>query len=148
MAKASTTWVLVADGAKARVFSFDQGKRELDLVHEMGSEEARQKPSEILSDNEGRRFDTGPNQRSTVGAATDPQRYAKEVFSRDVASYLDKAATQHSYERLVLVAAPQMLGDLRSELSKPAASKVDGELAKDLTNLDQRELIAHLEEVL
>ena len=145
--KPPTTWILVADGASARVFDFHPGDRRLELVHEMSSEVARMKNSEILSDNEGRRPDKGPNHRSTVGPA-DAQRHAKEEFGRDVAGWLDKAATENRYERLVLVAAPQMLGDLRARLSKPAAQKVAKEVAKDLTRYAARELTSRLGEVL
>jgi protein required for attachment to host cells len=144
--KPATTWILVADGASARVFDFHPGERRITLVHEMSSEVARMKSSEIFSDNEGRRSDKGPNQRSTVGPA-DAQRHAKGEFGRDVAAWLDKAAAENRYERLILVAAPQMLGDLRGMLSKPATQKVTKEVAKDLTRLEERELTARLDDV-
>jgi protein required for attachment to host cells len=144
--KPAITWILVADGASARVFDFHPGNRRLELVHEMRSVAARTKTSEIMSDNEGRRADTGPNQRSTVGPV-DAQRHAKGEFGRDVAGWLDAAAAEHRYERLVLVAAPQMLGDLRPMLSKPTTSKVTKEVAKDLTQFSERDLASHLEDI-
>ena len=145
--KPAKTWVLVADGASARVFDFHAGQRSLHRVHAMDSEEARMKTSEIMSDNEGRRSDTGPNQRSTVGPA-DAQRHAKGEFSQDVAAWLDKAAAEHRYEKLVLVAAPQMLGDLRKALSKPAAEKVMKEVAKDLTQFSDHELQGRVDDLM
>ncbi len=53
---------------------------------------------------------------------TDPQRYAKFAFARGLAERLEEAAAAGGrFARLILVAAPRTLGDLR-ELS-PARSR-------------------------
>ena len=74
----------------------------------------------------------------------DWHRFAKEQFARDVAAALEAAALKKLYEELVIVAPPQALGDLRQALGRHAKALVTGEIAKDLTNLPDHELPAHL----
>ena len=49
---------------------------------------------------------------------------------------LDAAAAADGIDRLVLVAAPQMLGELRNVLSERVAARVEREFAKDLAGLE------------
>ena len=57
---------------------------------------------------------------------TDPQRYAKYEFARELAERLEEAVHAHRFERLVLVAAPKTLGDLRELLPDPVKSQGRG----------------------
>ena len=61
---------------------------------------------------------------------------------------LDQRRTEHAYDRLVLVAPPTALGDLREALSDPVRSLVRAELDKDLTKIPVAELPSHLGAVL
>ena len=79
---------------------------------------------------------------------TDPQRYAKYAFARELAERLEEAAHGHRFDRLVLVAAPKTLGDLRELLPDPVKTKVVAEIDKDLTGVPLRDLPKHLEAVL
>lgn len=78
--------------------------------------------------------------------ATDPQRHAEYTFARDLADHLEKAANEHRFDRLVLVAAPKALGDLRGLLPKTVQSKIVAEINKDLTNIPTPDLAKHLDE--
>jgi protein required for attachment to host cells len=49
-------------------------------------------------------------------------------------------------DRLVLVAPPQVLGDLRQALGAHGKGKLAGEINKDLTNLEAAELVIQLDE--
>jgi protein required for attachment to host cells len=79
---------------------------------------------------------------------TDPQRYAKYEFARELAERLEEAVHAHRFERLVLVAAPKTLGDLRELLPDPVKSRVVAEIDKDLTRVPLRDLPKHLGSVL
>ena len=76
---------------------------------------------------------------------TDPQRYAEYAFARDLSDHLEKAANEHRFDRLVLVAAPKALGDLRGLLPKPCTKRSWREIDKDLTNVPTRDLGKHLD---
>lgn len=144
-----TTWVLVADGARARVLA--QGKPFEGLAPAFEQEEftgttARSK--EIASDRPGRSFDSGGQGRHAMEPPTDPQRYAKYAFARELAERLEQAANAHRFDELVLVAAPKTLGDLRELLPDSVKTKVVAEIDKDLTKVPLRELPKHLDSVL
>ena len=55
---------------------------------------------------------------------------------------------QHAYDRLIIVAPPVALGDLRTAISDHVRAKVVGEVSHDLTKTPNGEVIEHLKCVL
>ncbi len=144
------TWVLIADGARARVLA--QGKPFEALKPALAEEEitgSTAQSKEIGSDRPGRSFDSsGLGGRHAMAPPTDPQRYAKFAFARELAERLEEAAQGGRFDRLILVAAPKTLGDLRELLPGAVKAKVVAEIDKDLTHVPARDLPKHLAEVL
>jgi protein required for attachment to host cells len=150
-----TTWILIADGARARLLEQDRKSRHFNPTSEQEFFGSRAQSREIASDDRGRTFDSAGRGQTGVARGrhameppTDPQRYAEYAFARDLADHLEKAANQHRFEHLVLVAAPKALGDLRGLLHKTVQSKIVAEVDKDLTNIPTRDLARHLDEYL
>ncbi len=143
------TWVLIADGARARVLAqekpFEQLRPAFEQEEFTGS---RAQTKDIVSDRPGRSFDSGGQGRHAMEPPTDPQRYAKFAFARELAARLEEAAHAGRFARLVLVAAPKTLGDLRELLPDPVRTKVVAEIDKDLTRVPLRDLPGHLDTVL
>ncbi len=79
---------------------------------------------------------------------TDPLEIAKRNFARHLAKLLEDGLKQAAYERLILVAPPRVLGDLRAALSDGVRAKLTGELNKDLTHATVQELPGYLESLL
>ena len=126
------TWVLVADGARARLLRVDHQARRLETLRKEDSAAARGKSAELVSDRPGRAFESSASaKRSAMEPQTDPKQLEKQRFARHLAGLLGEAESQGRFERLVVVAAPQTLGDLRAELSLAVRSRVDAELDKD-----------------
>ena len=148
-----TTWILIADGARARLLEQDSRARHFSPTAEQEFFGSRAQSKEIGSDDRGRSFDSaGRGQPGDVGGQrhgmeprSDPQRYAEYAFARDLADHLEKAANEHRFDRLVLVAAPKALGDLRGLLPKTVQGKVVAQIDKDLTNIPTRDLGKHLD---
>ena len=149
-----TTWILVADGGRARLFEQDRKSRSFAPVAERDFVGSRAQSKEIASDRPGRTFDSaGRGQSGDAGArgrhamepGTDPHRYAEYAFARDLAEHLEKAANEHRFDRLVVVAAPRVLGDLRALLPKTVHGKIVAEINKDLTKVATRDLGEHLD---
>jgi protein required for attachment to host cells len=55
---------------------------------------------------------------------------------------------QKSYDRLVIVATPVTLGDLRAAISDHVRDKIVGEVAQDLTKIPNGEIAEHIKGVL
>jgi protein required for attachment to host cells len=141
------TWIVVADGARAR-FLLHKGigkglARAMD--HDMANELLPNR--EIVSDDAGRYADPGGGS-SRVEPTVDYHEFEKERFSNQVARVVNKARAQKQFDRLVLVAPPKTLGYLREELDKHTRELVYGELHKDLTNIRTDDLQRHLGEVM
>jgi protein required for attachment to host cells len=134
------TWVVVADGARARLLVNEGPGKGLDELPD-GEMAAEHAPSrDIQADRPGRTFDSTGEGRHAKEPPTDPHRDAKRRFAREVAGRLDAARKRGDFDRVVLIAPPQALGDLRACLSKGVQAKVSAELAKDLTHLAVHEL--------
>lgn len=61
---------------------------------------------------------------------------------------IDREAGKGTFARVILVAPPRTLGELRKSLGATTAKLIHGELAKDLTPLDDRHLAPHLDDLL
>lgn len=126
-------WVLVADGEKA-LFLRNEGDAlhpNLQVVREMHHENPP--THEQGTDRPGRVNDAFGGHRSAV-ADTDWHQIEKERFADEIAERLYKLAHKGAFRKIVLVAQPQVLGEMRKKLHKEVSDRVVGEVAKTLTN--------------
>ncbi|AJE47227.1 host attachment protein [Celeribacter indicus] len=127
------TWVLIADGEKALFLRNDLDAQTPDLNVVKIETQENPPDHEQGANRPGRMNDNGPGQKSAF-ADTDWHELAKERFAAEVAAILYKEAHKGRFERIVLVAPPATLGELRDHLHKEVADKVVAELPKTLTN--------------
>ncbi len=136
------TWVLIADGEKALFLRNDLDDMNPDLNVVRIETQDNPPDREQSANRPGRVQDTGVGQRSAL-EDTDWHQLAKERFADDLADILYRQAHKGAFDRIVLVAPPNILGELRSKLHKEVASRVVAEVDKTLTNhpLDKIELL-------
>ena len=139
-----TTWVPSADGTKARLARREPAAEGGALVPVREFDGTNQPGRDLTSDRPGRTFDRAGQGRHAMQPPTDPKRHEKRRFAHELAGFLDAAAKRGDFDRLILVAPPQALGDLRGELPKAVTELLAGELAKDLTNVSIHDLPGHL----
>jgi protein required for attachment to host cells len=134
-----TTWIVAADASRARILQVADRERLVE-VEDLVNPEGRLHNREINTDAKGR-F-AGPD-RPGGHSSDDEERtvdYYNGIFAKRIADYLESARTQHRYDRLVLVAAPKVLGMMRKELGKEVEKLVMDELDKDLSWFNAREI--------
>ena len=141
-------WVLVADATRARLFQLEQPQQSLTPALDEELIGSNLQSREIASDRPGRTFDSAGERRHAKEPPTDPARHAQGEFARDVVRLLDAKREARAFERLVVVAPPQFLGDLRALMPQQLQESVSAELAKDLSKLSLHELQDRLHEVL
>lgn len=135
------TWVVVADAARGRVFSTTDKGKSLTAVLDQDLVADNRPTRDIDADRPGRTFDRGGEGRHAKEPRTDPHEHAKQVFAHQVAELLKhEQDTTGRYDRLVIVAPPSFLGDLRGYLPATVKACVSHEIAKDLTKLPDHEL--------
>jgi protein required for attachment to host cells len=142
------TWVLIADGGHAKVFETEGPASELAPVGDMMLTAVLPASRDILADRPGRSFESQGRARHAMENRSDPHRELKRAFAKKVCETLATKLAEQRFERLVLVAPPATLGDLRVELPKVVVARVVAELAQDLVKIPDKELPGHLEEVL
>jgi protein required for attachment to host cells len=146
--RALTTWILVGDASRARLFSTNGKGKPWQLVKEFEHPESRLKGLDIMADRPGRM------QQSTTGAkpGMEPGTPPKEVeairFAQSLAGEIQTAHGRNAFESLVLVAPPDFLGLLRQSLSNPVHKRIRHTVAKDLTQVPERELPERLADTL
>jgi protein required for attachment to host cells len=122
------TWVVVADRSRARIFSIEKPRGALTEIEDLVHPEARAHDRDLTSDRPGRSSDN--HVLGTAHAARDQQAHE---FAREIASRLESGRNGAQFERLVLVAGPDVLGFLRKSMSSQVAKLVVREVEKNLT---------------
>jgi len=125
--------VLVADGAKMLFFRNEGDAEYLQLVVEDADQQRDDYDRDIKSDQAGQKPAGGGFGGSTAGEP-DYHEQAEERFAKDAADVLNRRALAGGFERLVVVAPPKTLGELRKHYHKETERRLAGEIAKDLVN--------------
>lgn len=141
--KAKTSWILIADGARARIVRRENPRDETrDQAEDLVFEIDHKKSGEIMSDRPGRSFASEGARRSAMEYRTDPQKEQEAEFADTLVDELERGFYAREFEQLAIVAEPRMLGTLRQKLSPALRRVLVTEVAKDLTKLPRHELDA------
>lgn len=136
------SWLVVFDGAKALILRNigNEQAPQLELVEAM---QHRSPPShELGRDRPGRVHQSHGSARSAV---EEPDLHLAEQLSfvKDVSATVEKSVRGQTVLKLVLVAPPKLLGELRRCLTPPVQALVVAEIGKDLTKLPIPEIERH-----
>lgn len=151
-------FVLVCDGRKSLFFRNDGDGEFPNLVVEEAQERPNSADRDQKTDRAGTAMGTqmgsnapavargggmgGPNGAGEGGAFAPARGTFEEVdfhqqeedrFAIETAEMLNKRALAHKLDKLIVVAPPKTLGQLRKHYHKEVQSRIAGELAKDLT---------------
>jgi len=144
--KKSVTWVLIADGAQARVLEHTGPGKGLKQVEGLDWAIEPLSAQEIVTDRPGSKGGGGAH--GGLEPKTDPVAYRETEFVKSVAAMLTRQQQKGAFDRLVIAAAPIALGDLRKAISPAVQKTIIAELNKDLTNLPTAQLDQHLDGIL
>jgi protein required for attachment to host cells len=139
------TWVVVADGTRARLFNRHKN-RKLEEFDTLLSPAHRLHEGDLVTDRDGRAFDSAGSGRHAMGNKNVAKDHEMTLFAKRLAARLEEGRTAGELERLVLIAPPRFLGQLRIQLSGPSADLVALAIDKELTTLTADKLEAHVPE--
>jgi protein required for attachment to host cells len=138
---------------RAVVFVGD-GRKALFLLNEGTALEPRLKVQRVLEDDNPPTHEQGSDRPGRAQSGTEPNRSAmdqtdwhdieKHRFARTVANALDRLLQEVHAERVVIVAPPRTLADLRRSLSPAVEKLIVAEIAKDLTGLTVSDISQYL----
>lgn len=131
--KPQRTWILIADSGRARILENAGPGSGLKVVPGQSHEHHIPPGHDLVSDSAPRTHESqGPGRHAMTGSE-DPRRKEKRHFAGELADVLDQSVQHGAFDRLVLVAPPKVLGDLREALSPRVKDKVVAEVGKDLS---------------
>lgn len=126
-------WVVVADGEKA-LFLKNAGDTKFPDFQVAQEMERKNPPTRDQGVERPGRHSDGPSPHNSAYAETDWHRLGKERFAEEIADRLYRFAHSGSFKELVLVAPPQVLGEMRKRLHKEVTDRIRAEVPKTLTN--------------
>ncbi len=141
--KKARLWYVIADGGRARFVARDDDGA-FRTVASFVSTELHARTSDLGLDRPARVKESASPARHAIEPRRDLHTAAKEDFIRIVAEEIEAGHGRGEFDKLVLVAPPRVLTELKKALSKPIAKMVASDLQKDLTKVPDHDLGAHL----
>jgi protein required for attachment to host cells len=142
-----TTWVLVADAYRARLFGAERPASPLSELRDLASPEARLHEGDLVTDKGGR--DRNPKVGGHgLGENGTVKQDIADRFAQQVCDLLESARVAGELSKLYVIAAPGFLGLLRRHQSQPLKLLVAGEIDKGLASQDPATIRKHLPEYL
>ena len=126
------TWILLADGTRARIVCNSGPGKGLQEVRGMEFEGDNVRSGDLMADRPGRTFDSAGSHRHAMEPHSDPQREAKRSFAAELVARLQEQLQAQAFDRL----------------PKPVLGVVYGEIPKNLVHVPNQELGDHLVDVL
>ena len=141
--KHARIWYVIADGGRARFVARDE-QGAYRTVQSFVAAEMHKRSRELGLDRPARVKESANSARHAVEPRRDLHEAAKEAFLALVAEEIEVAHGRDQFDRLVLIAPPGVLTELKHELSRPMAKIVVKDVQKDLTKVPDHELTEHL----
>ena len=137
------SWVVVCDGAKALIMQNAGDNQLMNLqVHETLTQ-PNEADRDIGAGKPGRSHQANGQSGSAV-EETSWHDQAESAFLKQVAARLDGLVHEKDAKRIVLVAPPKALGQIRPSLSADTQAAITAEVPKDLTNFPIDQIERHL----
>lgn len=125
--------VLVADGRKILFFRNKGSRATPNLETETVKQQDNPYDRDQASDAPGRAVNSVGSRRSAM-EQTDFHELEEMRFAAEAANMLNRGALAQDYDKLIVVAPPAALGEMRKHYHKEVQSRLVGEIAKDLSN--------------
>ena len=143
--RAPRIWVVVADEGIAKIFRKNDGH--LECIGEARPEELSE--TELSNRSMGRMASAaGSSVQHKFEPHMEASRQEATLFAHNIADWLDRAEQTDVFDRLILVAAPRTLGDLRAVITNNVQNRIAAEIDKNLTKLSGFDLRKALNDVL
>lgn len=140
----ANSWILVADGAHARVFERIDDENALHEIACFANPDGRASGRSLSRGRPPRVQESSAETRHAIEPHTTLRDKSAERFARELCDVLERGRKEQRYERLVLVVPPRFLGTLHAILGKPLRDSVVGEYRRNLTTLPADEIASRL----
>lgn len=136
--------VVVADSVHARIFSTESERSSFEEIKVLTHPEARLHDRDITSDLPGKNAGNSGSGGHAYVNKTAPKKHEQNKFASEVASYLEDERKSNNISSLMLFAAPEFLGELRSNLSSEINNLTVYESSKNIVTQSVDEIRKHI----
>jgi len=140
----NTIWILVANQAEARIYSAERIPGDLMLVKTLSNDEGAAHARDLTSDAPGRVHDRMGSARHSMEPNTGVKEEQRRRFVKEMVDQLKAAFLRGDFSRLILLAAPAVLGVLRKTLHSELSRALIKEIPKDVIGQDLNKIKAQL----
>ena len=137
------TWYIIADGGRARFVERDETGAYRTVLSFVAAD-MHKRSRDLGLDRPARVKESANAARHAVEPRRDLHEAAKEDFIALVAEDIEAGHGRDQFDRLVLIAPPRVLTELKQKLSKPITKIVVSDLQKDLTKVPDHDLAKHI----
>jgi protein required for attachment to host cells len=145
--KPTITWIVVADGGRARIFEHRGPGKGLMPVPGLSFEDAHLRTQDINADRAGRTH-SAQGRGSAMDPPTDAAKQRELAFIETIAALLKTRLADGAFTRLIIAADPAALGNLRAALGPALDRTIVAEVPKNLTKVPLAELGPHFDKLL
>ena len=135
------TWILVADAGRARAISIEGNPAKASPHDEFEVLHLHKRAGEIQADRPGRSFASADSRRSAMEPPSDPVEVESNRFAKDILEQISTRFEETPFDRLIIVAPPKMLGNLRKSYPDALRNVLAGELDSDLTQHTDKDVL-------
>lgn len=130
--------VVVADEARALIYTRDTLYGPLKMERTLSNDAARMKTGDLISDRGGRSFDSHGQGRHTMGGEkAGPKQHVATVFAKTIAEYVAEDMQSGRCRGFALIAAPRFLGELRRQIRTLVKAEPYATVDKALVGSDE-----------
>ncbi len=134
-------YILIADNSRAKIFRTHIPLESLEMLYEEENIQGRKKPADLYSDKAGTQQSGSGGFHSFAG---ERQSYEEIKFSRKLCHLLDKKYQAGEFSKLMLIAPPHFLGELRKHLGHECKDVLLKTIDKDLVNHSEKDVMARI----
>jgi protein required for attachment to host cells len=128
-----TRWIVVADAARACIFTSSSRKAVPAIVEELRHPEGRLHARDLVSDRSGTISTQGEGPHAYEPPLS-PTEAELERFAHTIADRLHAAVVAGAFEELALAMPPKLLGSVRQKLSVAVRATIIAELDRRLVD--------------
>ncbi len=141
------TWILIANGTRARLVLNDGPGHGIKALKGLAFGTEAVSAKDLTGDRQGRVSDSAGPGRHALESKHHPEDLHRQQFLREVVDAIAAKYNAGEFDRLIVVASPKVMGELRAFIPDEIQQTITAEVAKDLTHLENDELIKHLSDV-
>jgi protein required for attachment to host cells len=146
--KQDRTWIVVADGAKARVLLYKPHQKGVQQLPDGEFHDPHLPTHELVTERQPRVHESVGHARHAIEPRNDPHDQRETQFLGRLAAHLDGAEQRGEFEHLVVVAPATALGELRKAFGPHLQKRLFAEIVHDYAHQSNDYVYKHIKDSL